>query len=157
MSNVIRLPLLAPNIRDDAGAREVERGAGGLIKLLLRLTRASVRTATASHFESPPRLEWNHADRRLIAAANALLGDRPPRGHDLSPDDTKALRVAIALRTLHPGGRAPTPWYVDDLARRLRILRQAIRDDPPAREFDEPNRRGSSYRSEHGQLRDRAG
>jgi hypothetical protein len=125
MSNVIPLPLLAPDIREGADARKMERSAGRLLRLLPRRTTASVPTAAAArHFGSPRRLEGNNRDRSLIAATNALLADRRPRGRHLPPGDAIALRVAIALRTLHPGGRTPTPHYVDDLARRVRILQR---------------------------------
>lgn len=158
MGNLIRLPAPTSRVCERARLWGEEPRATGLIGLLPRRMTRSVRTAaTAMRFGSPLRLKWHSDDRHLIAATNALLADRSPRGVHLSLDDAKALSVAIALRTLHPGGGAPTPNYVDGLARQVRTVQRRIRGDPLPLGLYEANGRGSSYRSDHVQQRDQTG
>jgi hypothetical protein len=158
MGNLIRLPLPVPRVREDGGLWEEEPRAAGLIGLPPRRMRSWVRRCTAiMSFGSPPRPCWSRDDRSLSAATNALLADRSPRGVNLSPGDANALRAAIALRSLHPGGGAPTPNYVDDTARQLRTMQRTNRDEPHAPDLDEANGRGNSYPSNDGQLRVRVG
>jgi hypothetical protein len=123
---------------------------GDLIQLP-RPTTTFIRGGSSWH------RSWGRDDRHLIAATNAVLADRAPTGVPLSFEDGNALRIAIALRNLHPGGGAPTPTYVDRTARRLRILHRAIRDDPRAPEIDEPKGRDSWHAGTDRQLRVRIG
>lgn len=114
-------------------------------------------TTTITRRASPRRPGWTPDDRHLIAAANALLADRSPGAVLLSVYDGKALRLAIRLRNLHPGGGAPTPTYVDDTARRLRTWQRRNGDGPQAPEIDEPSGPDSSYAGTDQHLRVRVG
>jgi hypothetical protein len=154
MGNLIRLPLPVPRVREDGGLWDEEPRAAGLIGLPpLRMTSWARMCTAIMSFGSPRRPSWSRDDRSLSAATNALLADRSPRGANLSPGDAKALRAAIALRSLHPGGGAPTPNYVDDTARQVRTMQRANCDEPHALDLDEATGRGSSYPSNDGQLR----
>jgi hypothetical protein len=154
MGDLIRLPMLTPRVREDGRRREEELRSARLSGLPLRRMASWVGTTTTfMRCGSSRRLSWERNDRHLIAATNALLVDRPPREVPLSLDDGRALRLAIALRNLHPGGGAPTPTYVDHTARRLRTVQRAIRDDPRAPEIDEAIGRGNSHGGTDGQRR----
>jgi hypothetical protein len=90
------------------------------------LIQLPVPTTTFIRCGSSRHRSWGRDDRHLIAATNAVLADRAPTGVPLSFEAGKALRIAIALRNLHPGGGAPTPTYVDRTARRLRNLHRGM-------------------------------
>jgi hypothetical protein len=157
MGDLILLPVPTSRVREQGGRRDEERHPAELSGLQPGWMASWFRTTTTfMRRGASRRRRWDRDDRHLIAAANALLADRAPTGVPLSFDDAKALRVAIALRNLHPGGGAPTPTYVDDTARRLRALQHAIRDDLPAREIDEP-KGGDSDAGTDRQLRVRVG
>jgi len=59
-------------------------------------------------------------ETRLQRAIEALLSDKRPRRGRLTEDEARTLRAAAQLRAEHPANSAPTPEFVDDLARRLR-------------------------------------
>lgn len=158
MGDLIQLPAPTPRVREYGERREEEPRPAGLSGSPPRRMTSWVRATTAfMRCASSRRPSSNRDDRHLIAATNALLADQSPREGPFSLGDGEALRVAIALRNLHPGGGAPTPNYVDDTARRLRTLQREIHDDPPAPEVDEPNERESSYAGTDEQLRVRVG
>src|ERR1700690_2483903 len=113
MGDLLRLPVMTPRVRDDARCREEDLRSAELT----RRPRGSMAswmamTTMLTRSVASRRRHWNRDDRHLMAATNALLMDRPPRGGALSLDDREALRIAIALRNLHPGGDAPRPTYV---------------------------------------------
>jgi hypothetical protein len=145
MGDLIRLPVPTARVGEYEERREKEPGRAGPSGRPPRRMRSWVCTTTTfMRCGSSRRRSWDRDDRHLLAATNALLVDRAPRGVPLSFDDANALHAAIALRNLHPGGGAPTPNYVGDTARRLRTLQRAIRDEPHAPEVDDANEPDSS-------------
>jgi hypothetical protein len=158
MGDLIRLPVATPRAREYGERGEEETRPSGLCGHPARGMTPRLRTTAAfMRCGSSRRLSRARDDRHLIAATNALLADRPPREAPLSVDDGKALRIAIALRNLHPGGGGPTPTYVDHTARRLRTLQRPFHDDPRTPEIDVADGRDSPYAGTDRQLRVRVG
>lgn len=57
--------------------------------------------------------------RRFTAFVEALMHNRRPRGFRASPEDARAMRVAVELRAARAEEATPSPQFVSDLHHRL--------------------------------------
>jgi cytochrome b6-f complex iron-sulfur subunit len=80
----------------------------------------------------------SRSDRRLQRHVDALLKDRRPPKGDVGPD-LPAVQMAARLHAAHPGSAEPTPEFVDELARKLRRVKEspspAAAPSPQRRQF----------------------
>ena len=76
--------------------------------------------------------------RRFTAFVEALVQNRRPRGFRTSPEDARALRAAIELRSSRSKEAAPDPGFVSDLRDRLS---QELDDHPVTIRAPRVNRR----------------